>query len=306
MRIATGITVCVLLATLCGCQEMHPLNFGGGRPLAKVDGATLGEEELRRALPQGLTGDDSAAFAELYIRKWIANQLKLAEAERLFPESAADIEAKVEAYRQSLLIRRLDHYYVDEQVDTTFADAEIVSYYNAHKAEFKLDAPLVKGRIVRFPGGSRQNTKLRELFKAASAERLQDLSDFCTKNGFELKTFDEWTPWSDFTMNLPVRQGVASEQMIVPGSVQQLRDNDALYYFLVTGVVRSGETAPLETRRATIRRILFNQRQAEVIRKHEEELVEAALNAEEAKIFPPKGHQRASSRDTDTSEGSDE
>ena len=300
MRIATGITVCLLLSVVSGCREMPPLNFGGGRPLAKVEGATLDEAELRRALPQGLSGDDSAAFAELYVRRWIANRLKLAEAEELFSESAADIEAKVEAYRQSLLIRKLDHYYVDERVDTTFTEADITAYYNAHKAEFKLDAPLVKGRIVRFPDGSRQSGKLRELFKATSAERLQDLSDFCTKNGFELKEFLEWTAWSDFTMNLPLRQGVASEQLIVPGVVQQLRDNDAQYYFLVTGVVRSGETAPLETRRATIRRILFNQRQTEVIRSHEEELVEAALAADEAKIFRPRGQQdsdRASVRE---------
>ena len=47
----------------------------------------------------------------------------------------------------------------------------------------------------------------------------------------------------------------------------------------------SGQTAPLETRRATIRRILFNLRQAEVIRSHEEELVDAALAEGEAKIY---------------------
>lgn len=282
---------CLLLLALSGCREMHPLNFGGGRTLARVNGTTLDEQELHRALPQGLTGDDSAAFAELYIRKWMANRLKLEEAEELFSESAADIEAKVEAYRQSLLIRKLDQYYVDERIDTTFTDTDITAYYNAHKSDFKLDRPLVKGRIVRFPDQSRQASKLRELFKSTTPERLQDLSDFCTKNGFELKEFVEWTTWDDFTMNLPLRQGVASEQLIVPNTVQQLRDNDALYYFIVTGVVRSGETAPLETRRAMIRRILFNQRQTEVIRNHEEELVEAALTSEEAKIYPPRNRE---------------
>ena len=116
--------------------------------MAKVEGATLDEAELRRALPQGLSGDDSAAFAELYVRRWIANRLKLAEAEELFSESAADIEAKVEAYRQSLLIRKLDHYYVDERVDTTFTEADITAYYNAHKAE------AVQGDVGRTVAGS--------------------------------------------------------------------------------------------------------------------------------------------------------
>ena len=84
-------------------------------------------------MPAGLTGDDSVAFAELYVRKWIGKQLKLSEAEQLFSASADDIEAKVEAYRQSLLIRKLDQFYVDERIDTTFTEEDIAAYYNAHK-----------------------------------------------------------------------------------------------------------------------------------------------------------------------------
>ena len=138
---------------------------------------------------------------------------------------------------------------------------------------------------MRFPVNHRQSFKLRELVKASSADRLQDLADICAKNDFELKEFAEWTPWSDFAANLPVRQGMASEQLIRPGEVQHLRDNESHYYFFVTEVAGSGQTAPLETRRATIRRILFNLRQAEVIRSHEEELVDAALTEGEAKIY---------------------
>ncbi len=285
MRIATKITAGMLLLAVAGCREMPIMTIGGGATLAKVGGATLDEQELDRALPAGLTGDDSVAFAELYVRKWVGKQLKLLEAEEIFSESADDIEAKVEAYRQSLLIRKLDQFYVDERIDTTFTEQDIAAYYNAHKAEFKLDRPLVRGRIVRFPVNHRQSLKLRELVGARSADKLQDLSDICAKNGFELKEFADWTAWSDFTGNLPLRQGLSSERLIRSGEVQQLRDNESQYYFLVTEVAGSGQTAPLETCRATIRRILFNQRQSEVIRSHEEELVDAALAGGEAKIY---------------------
>lgn len=285
MRIATKITACLLLLAVAGCREMPIMTIGGGRTLAKVGGQTLVEQELGRALPAGLTGDDSVAFAELYVRKWVGNRLKLLEAAELFSASADDIEAKVEAYRQSLLIRKLDQFYVDERIDTTFTDADIAAYYNAHKAEFKLDRPLVKGHIVRFPVNHRQSHKLRELVKARSADRLQDLSDICAKNGFELKTFADWTAWSDFAANLPLRQRMPSEQLIRAGEVQQLRDNESQYYFFVSEVTGRGQTAPLETCRTTIRRILFNQRQAEVIRSHEEELIDAALAEGEAKIY---------------------
>lgn len=189
MRIVTKITAGLLLLAAVGCREMPTVTVGGGRTLAKAGGATLDEQELGRALPAGLTGDDSVAFAELYVRKWIGKQLKLSEAEQLFSASADDIEAKVEAYRQSLLIRKLDQFYVDERIDTTFTEEDIAAYYNAHKAEFKLDRPLVKGRIVRFPVNHRQSFKLRELVKASSTDRLQDLADICAKNDFELKEF---------------------------------------------------------------------------------------------------------------------
>ena len=264
---------------------MPAVSFGGGRALAKAGGETLDEQELARALPKGVSGDDSAAFADLFVRRWIGNQLKLAEAETLFSDAADDIEAKVEAYRRSLLIRKLDQYYVDERIDTLFTEQDIAAYYQAHRAEFKLDRPMVKGRIVRFADHYRQSLKLRDLVRARTDDKLQDLADICAKNGFEHKEFSEWTAWSDFAANLPVRQGAASERLISPGEVQMLRDDDSRYYFLVTEVAARGETAPLDTQRKTIRRILFNQRQAEVIRNHEEELVEAALAAGAAKIY---------------------
>ena len=173
---------------------------------------------------------------------------------------------------------------MDERIDTTFTEEDIAAYYNAHKAEFKLDRPLVKGRIVRFPVNHRQSFKLRELVKASSADRLQDLADICAKNDFELKEFAEWTPWSDLRPTCRcVRNGVGAVDPT--GRGEHLRDNESHYYFFVTEVAGSGETAPLETRRATIRRILFNLRQAEVIRSHEEELVDAALTEGEAKIY---------------------
>ena len=76
MRIVTKITAGLLLLTAVGCREMPTVTVGGGRTLAKAGGATLDEQELDRALPAGLTGDDSVAFAELYVRKWIGKQLK--------------------------------------------------------------------------------------------------------------------------------------------------------------------------------------------------------------------------------------
>ena len=251
-------------------QQLHRRN---------VQADILEYESSEKFLEAARKAPFTAAFLDIYMNGMTgmeaAKELRKTDTDCLLVFTTTSTDHALEGFQ----VRAL-HYLVKP-----FTEEDIAAYYNAHKAEFKLDRPLVKGRIVRFPVNHRQSFKLRELVKASSADRLQDLADICAKNDFELKEFAEWTPWSDFAANLPLRQGMASEQLIRPGEVQQLRDNESHYYFFVTEVAGSGQTAPLETRRATIRRILFNLRQAEVIRSHEEELVDAALAEGEAKIY---------------------
>ena len=75
-------------------------------------------------MPAGLTGDDSLAFTQLYIDKWLVRQLKIEEADQLFSSSEDDIERLVEEYRQSLLMRKVDQYYIDTQMSEDFSDED--------------------------------------------------------------------------------------------------------------------------------------------------------------------------------------
>jgi hypothetical protein len=68
-------------------------------------------------------------------------------------------------------------------------------------------------------------------------------------------------------------------------AVQEMRDSHSHYYFQIDAVRREGEPIPLERLRGTIRRILFNQRQSEIIRSHEEELYNRACEGGSIKIF---------------------
>ena len=108
---------------------------------------------------------------KLYVDKWFVRQLKLEEADRLFSGSEKDIEKLVEDYRQSLLMRKVDQYYVDEQMNTDFTDKDIADYYNTHKSDFILDRTLVRGRILRFDASYRQSKKLSGAVRAARRRR---------------------------------------------------------------------------------------------------------------------------------------
>ena len=285
MNLRAKITVAVGALLLVGCREL-PRYFTSDETVARAGDRELRMRDLRSVVPQGLSGEDSAAFMRKYIDRWVVKQLKLKEAEVLFSSSADDIDRMVEEYRQALLIRKLDQYYVDRSIDTVFTDDEISAYYREHKADFRLDRTLVKGRIVQFGEGYRQARKLRELMGTKSEARQQDFRDICAKNDFTVTDFsDQWVDFPEFLSYLPTLRSQNYDPVLASTAVQEMRDSHSHYYFQIDAVRREGEPIPLERLRGTIRRILFNQRQSEIIRSHEEELYNRACEGGSIKIF---------------------
>ena len=167
-----------------------------------------------------------------------------------------------------------------------FTADEIAAYYNAHKADFKLDRTIVKGRIVRFGEGYRQAAKLKTLMGARSEAQQQDFRDICEKNDFTVDDFrDQWIDFPEFLSYLPTLRSQSYDSVLATSAVQEMRDSHSHYYFQIDAVRREGEPIPLERLRGTIRRILFNQRQSEIIRSHEEELYNRACEGGSIKIF---------------------
>ena len=285
MNLRAKITVAAGVLLLAGCREL-PRYFASDTTIARAGGKELKMGDVRSVVPQGLTGDDSAAFMRVFIDRWVVKQLKLQEAETLFSSSAADIDKMVEEYRQALLIRKLDQHYVDRSIDTVFTADEIAAYYNAHKADFKLDRTIVKGRIVRFGEGYRQAAKLKTLMASKSEAQQQDFRDICEKNGFTVNDFrDQWIDFPDFLSYLPTPRSQSYDPLLSSTAVQEMRDSHSHYYFQIEDVRREGEPIPPERLLGTIRRILFNQRQGEIIRRHEEELSARAAENGEVRIF---------------------
>ncbi|WP_295939437.1 hypothetical protein [uncultured Alistipes sp.] len=284
MSLKAKIAAVAVLVLLVGCQEL-PGYFASDTTLARVGDKQLLIRDVESVVPAGVTGEDSTAFMSVYIDRWVRKQLKLQEAEKLFSATSDDIDKMVEEYRQTLLIRKLDQLYVDRSIDTTFTNEEIESYYNTHKADFRLDRTLVKGCIVRYEG-YRQARKLRELMGSKSEAQQKDFRDICEKNNFEITDFrDQWVDFTEFLSYLPIVRSQNYDSVLSSTDVQEMRDSHSHYYFQIDAVRREGETIPPERLRTTIRRILFNQRQGEIIRSHEEELYSRGMESGAVKVF---------------------
>lgn len=285
MRFWTKISA-ICAAVMCvACQEL-PNYFVDDTTVARVGRKELRMSDLEQAIPQALSGADSVNMVGAYIDRWIAKQLKLEEAELIFSASVSDIERKVEEYRQSLLIHKIEQYYIDNEPTTIVTDEDVEAYYNTHKSESRLDRTIVKGRVVAFSEKYRQREKLYDMMRSPKSERQKDFKDICIKNGFMLKEFVEWSDWSDFLAVLPTLRSRNYDSLLdKKGSVQKMTSEGQIFYFQITEVLNKGDIRPIELAREDITRVLRTLRRSEAIRGREQAIRAQALESGHARIY---------------------
>ncbi|MBO7198682.1 MAG: hypothetical protein J6V26_01455 [Alistipes sp.] len=262
-----------LLTTACYEGEKKSNTKIDDDVIAIVDGVELRIDDVKRDIPVGITGTDSVTFMRMYVENWVLNRLKMKRAEEVLTTSE-DIERLVEGYRQSLMMRQLDQYYIDKTLDTEITDKQIAAYYRANSAAFKLDRNMVQGVVVKVPKSFRNTTTLTTAIRnSAKAKEWQELDALAEKHSLKvINMASQWVSYSDFLSNLPTERSRSYNDLITKTSVQQMTSDDALFYFIITDRALKGETAPLASVESDIRRRLFAERRAEVVAEYEDEL----------------------------------
>ena len=253
--------------------------------IARVGTNYLYRSELAASMPSGIAAADSVNYSQTFIEKWIVGQLKQQEAEKLFTESEADIDKMVEEYRRSLLVHRLDRHYLEAEPCEEITDADITEYYNAHKSDFRISQPMVKGEIFAVSENFRRREQMLGWFESSKEESREDFAELCRKNNFLYLQFGEWISFSDFLSNLPLLRTSRHEELLESRKTQKIHHDKLYYYFRITSALRVGDTMPLEMAKENIKQILISRHRAEVLHRQEERIKNNALTSGHAKIY---------------------
>lgn len=268
--------LCTLLAAVAvSCSDGDK---GGNAKLdddviAVVDGVELRIDDIMRDMPAGITGADSTTFMRMYVDNWVLNRLKMKRAEEVLT-SSEDIERLVEGYRQSLMMRQLDQYYIDKMLDVEITDKQISAYYRAHSAAFKLDHNVVQGVVVKVPKSFRNTSTLTTAMQnSAKAKDWSELYALAEKHSLSVVDMtSQWVSYSDFLSNLPTERSRTYNDLISKSSVQQMSSDDANFYFIITDRALKGELAPIASVESDIRRRLYAERRDQIVAEYEAEL----------------------------------
>jgi hypothetical protein len=263
----------VMLTSACSEAEKKSDSKLDDSVIAVVDGVQLRIEDVMRDMPTGITATDSTTFMRMYVENWVLNRLKIKRAEEVL-SSSDDIERLVEGYRQSLIMRQLDQYYIDKMLETEITDKQISAYYRAHSAAFKLDHNVVQGVVVKVPKGFRNTSTLQTaITNSAKDGNWQELDAMAEKHSLSvINMTSQWVSYSDFLSNLPTERSRTYNDLITKTSVQQMTTDDAVFYFIITNRALKGELAPLASVESDIRRRLYAERCDEIVAEYEAEL----------------------------------
>lgn len=274
----------LLLLTAVSCEMASSL-VHDDQPVARVGKENLYRSEIEGRIPGMMSPEDSAGFAERYIRLWAMDRLYADVAEKQLSKAELDVSAELESYRRSLLRYRYEQRYLNDRLDTLISDRQISDYYEAHEADFALREPLMK---IRFVDIMKDSPDLDEILALMSSDGHGDLvrADSLARVS-ALRYFDNsgsWMSASDlaryFGTSASEMLDAMDEDMII---IEPENRGDVLAAY-VCDMVESG-TAPLEYCTPVIRDIILSNRKHELLAALERDLLDEALDSKQFVIF---------------------
>lgn len=280
-NIVSGILV---LASLSGCKFFGDVLHN--EPLAaKVGSHELTMAALRDAVPDGLTPEDSAAFAERYINSWARDMLLMDRAEKSLSAEEKDVSAQLEDYRRTLLNHRYEQKYIAEHLDSLVTREEIEDYYAANREKFRLQTPVVKAYYFNISPRSKElQTILSGMTSTKEAQRAE--ADTLMRTA-SMRFVDYSANWVDaYVLAREFNTDVVT--LLSSRKKEWIRLPDGLGHdnvaFLID-YVPDGSYAPVDYCTKRIEEIILSARKHALSAEFETKLIEEALESEQLIIY---------------------
>ncbi len=258
--------------------------------MVKVGTTSLYPSEVAAAIPQGLSHEDSLAYASGYISRWARREAKLMKAESMFASSSEDIERMVEEYRSKLMLDKLDRSVAEMVVDTLISNSQIVEYYERNISDFRAEKALACYKLLSYDASYSNSANLLKLFSSSKSSDVEDLRSICEKNIFTLIESDgEWVTLDTIFEQLPPLDDEEQVDISQSDKVQKFSALGYNYYLRVSSYRGVGDSIPFELVQDRIRDILLKQQQQQSLREHDELIYHQALQRGDIS-FPATNH----------------
>ncbi len=272
MRKPTLILIVALICTACTERSEHD----GKGALVEVNGNFLYKEDIQSALPVALSKEDSAEFADSYIRSWVEDVLLYEQAKRNIKDSR-EIERQIDSYRKTLLTHAYQQQLIAQQFSEEISEEDIQAYYEANKEMFLLDQPMIKGLFIKVPANAPHLNNVRTWYKSSNQQSIDNLEKYAMQNALRYEYFyNDWISTTNLADLMPLKIEELNN-MVCNNRHVEYRDNSYIYFLNISEVIRKNQVKPFETARQEIKEILANMRQVEYMKRVKDDLYNKAV-----------------------------
>ncbi len=282
MRIIYPIGVLTILI-LNSCSRISSTE--SSPPVASVDGEILTIEELQKAIPEDLSKNDSLAFTQNYISRWVKSSLLLRKAELNLSPEEKDVKQILEDYRASLLIHKYQQKLLLEKYSPLITNKEIEEYYNNMSENFILNEDIIKGVFVKIPLNAPNLNEVKKWYKSDNPEDMVTLEEYCYQNAQNFDIFlDRWVTVDAISKLLP-KPIPGNPNFLKYNKSYEVSDSTSNYFVSFKEFKKTNEIAPIQYVTDKIKAILLNKKRIEFIKNLEEELYQEGLKEKVIKFY---------------------
>ncbi len=274
IQIRLSILACILLV-LFSCKNSS--QDSASAPIAKVDNRILTRMELERVTPKNLDGNDSVAYVQNYINRWVKSALLLRKAELNLSPQEKDVEKILSDYRASLLIHKYKQKLLLQKHTSLVSNSEIEAYYNQMIENFKLDKDIIQGMFIKVSLNAPNLSGLKKWYRSDNPDDYVKIEEYSFVNAQKFDNFlDRWVSVDEINRLMPEPLPKYSKFLDYNKSFET-SDSASHYLVSIRDFRKANDVAPLSYVEDKIKVILHNKKRIEFIQNLEEELYEEGL-----------------------------
>ena len=266
-------------------KEDSKLPEEGKETIARVFDSYLYDEDLDGLLNSEHTPEDSIQLLKRYINAWIKNQVLLKKAEKNI-NSLDEINKKAEKYRYDLILFEYQRKYLNEKLNSTVTEEQILNYYNANKSNFELKQNIVKCNLVRLHKNTPKLKKRLLLFKSKRKKDQESFKQYVMQfsNSY---SFDDnvWYDFNEVVNQTPFANYHNQLRFLKKNKIAQESDSSFVYLIKILDFKISDQISPLEFVKDRVSDIIINKRKVALLKELEDGVYKQAEQNKEFEIY---------------------
>lgn len=254
--------------------------------VARVGESYLFKSDLADLVSEGTSKEDSISIVRSFVDRWATQKLLIKAAElNIDKEQQEEFDKLIQQYKVDLYTKAYLEQIVQREVDTVVSNAEIKSYYDENKDNFRTNGSLIKLRYINLP---KDHPKF-ELIKGKFFDAKKSDAKFWETYQLQFKSSalndSVWVEMNQIYRKLPFITPDNRENYIVEGKAIQQPDSLNVYFVKIRSVIDKNEVSPFDYVKPTIKELIINKRKLDLIKKFEKEITDDAIKNNKYEIY---------------------